>query len=197
MAGPSQVTLDIVATSQPSNTYKDPATPPKITMNGNQFPAPSRPPATASGWQLVVIDSSKDMTDPASVIFNQYLGLYPDDNGFWYDTYNWTYDSVGRFLLASGDPDDQLVLLANYGWDQNAPPTAFMLQLLMKIGGGPAIQKWALTQDRGSESSWTAFPTAYALIGGSSYQYGLGHEAYGFQGNTTATAHVNATLGNP
>jgi hypothetical protein len=197
MAGPSQVALSVTATSQVSNSSKDPATPPQITMNGNPFPAPKNPPGTASGWQLVVINSSLDMTDPASIIFNNYLGLYPDSSGYWYDTYSWTYDAVGRFLLASGSPDDQLVFLANYGWDQNAPPTSFALDLMMRIGAGPELQKWALTTDRGSEAGWTSFPTAYVLVGGSSYQYGLGHEDYGFNGTSTATAQVSVTLGNP
>jgi hypothetical protein len=107
------------------------------------------------------------------------------------------YDHVGRFLLASGSPDDQLLFLATYNIDQNIPPTSFFLELLMSKGAGPMLQQWALTQDAGSESSWCAFPTAYALIGGGSYQYSLGHEAYADPGTSTATANLSVTLGNP
>jgi hypothetical protein len=197
MAGPTQVTVDITATSNVCNTYNDPPTLPQITLDGTPLQAPGNKPPTASGWQLVVIDSSKDMTDPSSIIFNSYVGLYPDNNGFWYDTYGYMYDHIGRFLLASGSPDDQLLFLATYNMDQNAPPSAFFLELLMSKGAGKMLQGWSLTTDAGSENGWCSFPTAYALIGGGSYQYGLGHEAYGAPGASTATAQLSVTLGNP
>lgn len=196
MAGPAQVTVDITATSQIHQTYKDPAQLPQITLNGTPLPTPGQVP-TPSGWQLVVIDSSKDMTNPSSLLFNNYVPLYPDSSGYWSDTYNFTYDRVGRFLLASGSPDDQLIFVATYGWDQNAPPPAFFLQLLMSKGAGKMLQGWSLTPDAGSENAWTSFPTAYALIGGGSYQYGLGHEAYNYPGTGTAEAQLSVTLGNP
>ena len=197
MAGPSEVALDIVTTSQQIASWKTPATPPKITMNGNPFPAPSQGTATSSGFQLVVLDASKDMTDPASIRVNAYFPLYSDSSGYWSDTYAWTYNNLGRYLLAAGDPETQLVFLASYGWDNNAPPTSFMLQQLLDIGAGPLVQGWTLHTDAGSEAGWISFPCAYVLVGGSSYEYGLGHEAFTFAGNDPVTAQVSVTLGNP
>lgn len=198
MAGPSEVALEVVTTSEVMSSWKSPATPPKITMNGNPFPAPSSGgPGTSSGWQLVVIDSSMDMTDPASVRLNYYFSLYPDSSGLWYDTYTGTYNNLGRFLLAAGNPETQLVFLASYGWDQNAPPTAFMLQQLLNIGAGPLAQEWTLATDRGSEAGWISFPTSYILVGGSAFEYGLGYEAYEYPASGPATAQVSVTLSNP
>ena len=196
MAGPSEVTVDIVATSQDIASWKTAPTPPQITMNGNPFPQPNFGDL-ASGWQLVIIDSSKDMTDPASVLCNLAFALFPDSSGYWSDTYSWTYNNLGRRILATGSPDTRLVFLASYGWDNNAPPTAFFLQMMLNMGAGQQLQHWCLNNDAGSESGWTGFPCAYVLIGGSSYQYGEGHEAFDYPGSGQAKAEVNVPLGNP
>lgn len=198
MPGPTQVDLEIVTTSQAMPTYKQQAgTPPKITMNGNPFPTPQRAPVTPSGWQLVVLDSFGDMTDPASIRVNQYIALIPDSNGYWYDTYSWTYDSIGRMILSAGDLETQRVFLASYGWDVNAPPTAFALQLLLRIGGGSGLQYWGMHVDRGSESGWVGFPGNYILVGGSSYEYGEGHEVYDGPKSNPVVSTLQVTLGNP
>lgn len=198
MAGPSEVTIDISTTSQQIPKWNAPANVPKITMNGNPFPTPSKgAPGLASGWQLVVLDSFRDMTDPASIRVNAYFPLYPNDSGYWAQTYQYTYNNIGRYLLAAGDPETQLVFLASYGWDNNAPPTSFFLQQLLDIGGGALAQKWTMHTNAGSEVGWVSFPSAYVLIGGSSYQYGLGEEVYSFKGNDPVTAQASVTLRNP
>lgn len=199
MAGPSEVTVEIVTTSKVNPKWNTPAQVPKITLNGNPFPTPKNGvPGLTSGWQLVVIDSTKDMTDPASTLVNAYFVLTPDSAGYWNDTYGWTYDNMGRYILGAGDPDTQLVFLASYGWDQNAPPTAFFLQQMLGLGAGKGAQQWALYSDRGSEVGWVSFPTSYILIGGSAFEYGLGHEAFADPGNgQQATAQVTANISNP
>ena len=198
MAGPSEVAVEIVTTSQNMAKYNSqPAQPPKITLNGTPLTAPKYPPGLASGWQLVVFDSSKDMTDPASIRYNAYIGLTPDASGYWSDTYSWAYDSIGRALLSAGDLESQRVFLASYGWDRNAPPTAFMLQQVLNMGGGAGIQNWETHVDRGSEVEWVSFPACYILIGGSSYSYGEGHEVYDYPGSSPVTATLQVTLGNP
>ncbi len=197
MPGPSQVTVDIQTQSTTIPKWNTPAQPPTITLNGNAFPQPQGP-ASATGFQLVVLDSSKDMTDPGSVRFNSYMGVYPDSNGYWYDTYNWMWNSVVKQLLLAGDPDSQLVFLASYGLDANMPPGVQALQKLLNIGAGAGVQQWEKSSDPGSESTWTAFPACYILIGGSSYQYGEGHEVYQKPtGTTPVTANLSVTLGNP
>jgi hypothetical protein len=198
MAGPSEVTLQVSTTSQQIAKWSAPATVPKITMNGNPFPTPSHGiPGLSSGWQLIVLDSTMDMTDPASVRVNQYFPLYANDAGYWSQTYQWTYNAIGRFLLAAGNPETQFVILASYGWDNNAPPVSFMLQQLLSIGAGPLAQKWTMNSDAGSEVGWVSFPCAYILVGGSAYEYGLGEEAYQANGNSPVTAQVSVTLHNP
>ncbi|MDQ3936008.1 MAG: hypothetical protein M3340_15410 [Actinomycetota bacterium] len=198
MAGPPEVALEIVTTSQVSPTYKTPPTLPKITMNGNPFPTPGWTPSSLfSGWQLVVLDSSMDMTDPASIRVNNYIPLTPDQSGYWSDTYGWVYDGIGRALLSAGDLESQRVFLASYGWDMNAPPTAFMLQQLLDMGGGKGAQYWETHVDRGSENQWCSNPGCYILVGGSSYSYGEGHEVYDYPGTSPVTATLQVTLGNP
>ncbi|HEX8647869.1 MAG TPA: hypothetical protein VF715_13290 [Thermoleophilaceae bacterium] len=197
MAGPSEVTFQVSTTSQQIPKFNTPPTVPKITMNGNPFPTPSRGiPTNSSGWQLIVLDSTSDLTNPANIRVNQYFPLFASDSGYWTQTYQWTYNSIGRFLLAAGNPETQFVILASYGWDNNAPPTSFMLQQLLNIGAGPLVQNWTMHSDAGSEVGWVSFPSAYVLIGGSSYQYGLGEEDFQFKGNSPVTAQASVTVHN-
>jgi hypothetical protein len=197
VAGPSQVAVDVVSTSQQMPSWKTAPTLPTITMNGNPFPKPSKPFQLSSGWQLVVLDSSMDMTDPASVRVNQYFALYSDSSNQWFDTYQYSYNNIGRYILAAGNPETQLIILASFGWDNNAPPTSFMMQQLLNLGAGPQLQKWTMNCDAGSEVGWITWPSAYVLVGGSAYEYGLGYESYDHQGTNPATAQVSATLSNP
>lgn len=197
MAGPAEVTIDIVTTSQVIAKSTDPAQVPKITMNGNPFPEPAGS-ATASGWQLVVLDSSMDMTDPASIRYNTYLNLYADSNGNWSDTYGWMYESIFRQVLLSGNLESQLVFLASFGLDANAPPDVNALQYMLEAGAGPQLQQWERSVDVGSESNdWTSYPACYIMIGGSSFAYGDGHEVYENPGTSPVTAQLSVTLGNP
>ena len=197
MAGPAQVTVDIVTTSQVIDKWNVPPQVPKITMNGNPFPQPAAPGA-ATGWQLVVLDSSMDMTDPASIRYNEFLVLYPDSSGDWSDTYGSMYDNIVRQVLLSGDLESQLVFLVSYGLDANAPPPTGALQYMLEAGAGPQLQQWERSVDIGSETSdWTTYPACYIMIGGSSYSYGEGHEVYENPGTTPVTAQLSVTLGNP
>ncbi len=198
MPGPAQVDIEIVTTSEYMEKYNSASPqPPQITMNGNPFPTPKYPPSIPSGWQVVVLDSTMDMTDPASIRFNQYIPLIPDSSGFWSDTYQWTYDDIGRALLSSGNLDTQLVFLASFGWDMNAPPVAFQLQQFLDMGGGAGAQTWETSVDRGSENNWVGEAGCYILIGGSSYDYGEGHEVYEYPGTSPVTATLQVTLDNP
>ena len=196
MAGPAQVTVDIVTTSQVIDKWNVPPQVPTITMNGNPFPQPAGP-ATASGWQLVVLDSSMDMTDPASIRYNEFLVLYPDSSRDWSDTYGSMYDNIVRQVLLSGDLESQLVFLVSYGLDANTPPPTGALQYMLEAGAGPQLQAWERSVDLGSEAGWTTYPACYIMIGGSSYSYGEGHEVYENPGTTPVTAQLSVTLGNP
>lgn len=197
MAGPAEVAIEIVTTSQVIDKWNDPASPPTITMNGNPFPAPGGAPGTATGWLLVVLDSTMDMTDPAAIRYNSYLDLYADDNGYWSDTYQWTYEAIVRQILCSGDLQTQLVFLASYGLDANAPPTSDALRQMLNYGAGAKLQNWERSVDVGSEAGWTSFPACYVMVGGSAYEYGQGAEVFEYPGSSPVTAQLNVTLGNP
>lgn len=110
MSIPSQVQLQIATTSQVMyfNNLPKP-NPPKITMNGVPIPSPSTPPFNPTGWQVVIIDPTKDITNPASIITNQYISLYPANNSnSWWNTYQYMYSSILWNQLSSANIQQQL-----------------------------------------------------------------------------------------
>jgi hypothetical protein len=172
--------------------------PPTITMNGKAIPKPSGPP-TPVGWQLVVIDATKDITNPSSFLYNQYLCLITKDS-FWSGVYHQMYDYMFRNIYLSGNVNQQLVLLSSFGLDQNMPPTNDMLPELMELGAGPRLQYWETHcipgSQVGSTNAYVSFPANYILIGYSSWSYGQGYEKYetkpgqpGIQSTLTATVN--------
>jgi hypothetical protein len=77
--GPTPVALESTTSAQSMPTPPQSANPPKITMNGNPFPAP-KVPNYGSGVQVVVLDPTLDITSSASIRSNQYAPL-PNVNG--------------------------------------------------------------------------------------------------------------------
>ena len=192
-----QVTLEIVTTSQDMQTPPQSGTPPKITMNGNPVPDPKGGgPYYATGLRLLVLDPSMDITNPTSIRSNQYIGVSPQD-GSWMTSYHWAWAGVVRQILTSGDPDQQLVIMATYGFDANMPPDSAALQILMGLGAGPQLQTWETTVDVGSQSgSWVGYPANYVLVGNSSYGYGQGTELFQRATGSSVETTVQATLTN-
>jgi hypothetical protein len=192
-----KVTVEIATISQDMAQPAQTGQAPKITMNGNAFPAPKGGgPYSNTGVQLAVLDPTMDITSPAAIRTNQFIAVQ-SQNGSWMSSYHWTWAGVVRQLLTSGDPDQQLVLLATFGFDANMPPDSAALQLLMELGAGPQLQTWETTVDVGSQSGqWVAFPANYILIGNPSYGYGQATEEYGKAGqqsSVTTTASVTLT----
>jgi hypothetical protein len=197
MAPPSQVTLEIVSTSQKIAAGQSTPTPPKITMNGQPFPLP--PPVTsfATGFQVVTMNSFGDFTDPSNILTNQYIPLVPDANGAWWDTWQNWLDYVVLTALTYGNVEMMLLILASYGMDNNMAPTAEFLHFAFDYGAGPLIQKWEQSADYGSGGGdWTSYPANYILVGFNSYGYGQGYEAYQTQYPGPIQTQLSVTLQN-
>jgi hypothetical protein len=197
MAVPAQAAIEITATSQEMPNWQDlpAAQPPTITMNGEPF-ATLPDPSVPNGWQVVVINATADLTDPANILYNDFL-LLQADSGEWGSTYTWMYDQMLKEVLDAGNPNEQLLLLASFGLDGNMPPPNDALEFLLERGAGQELQKWETTSDSGSESNeFIGYPAAYALVGGSGFQYGEGTEGLDMENSGTASTTVNITLDN-
>lgn len=176
-----------------------PISPPKITMNGNPFPAPKGPAYTPVGWQLVVLDAHKDMTKPEAVVCNEYILITATPS--WSGVYQRMYSEMVRKILLAGDVNAQIVFAASYGLDANMPPTNEGIQTLFELGSGPKLQDWEKASIPGKQSdtpgAYVDHPANYVLIGYSSYRYGQGYEAHDrSQGPDAVTTTLTATLNN-
>ena len=203
MAVPPQVQLQIVTTSQVMSYNNLPAAaPPKITMNGVPFPAPTAPPYMPTGYQVVVIDAALDYTHPASILANQYIQLYPQgQSNNWGSTYQYMYSGMLWTVLNSGNIDQQLLILASYGLDNNMPSTNDAYAMMLGAGAGSQLQYWETHCDGGSQvgnpTSWVAYPANYILVGFSARSYGQGYEIYQSAGQqNSVTTTLSVTLAN-
>lgn len=193
---PTDVAVSITTQSQVTAVWQQSGTPPKITFNGNPFPTPSRPANFTTGFQVVVLDPAGNLTDPSSIRSNEYVMLY-NDNGNWSSTYGWMYANVVKQILTSGNPDQQIVIVASFGLDANMPPTTDALELFLKLGAGSQLQTWETSVDTGSQSGdWVGFPANYVLIGMPQYGYGEATEQFDNPGGNPVVTTVQATLSN-
>jgi hypothetical protein len=193
---PATVELSITSTSQVISNPNQPATLPKITMNGNPFPQPQQP-GWATGFQVVVLNAAMDMTNPAAIISNRLIPVTGQGTN-WMSSYQWAYDAIVFQLLTSGNINQQLVFIASFGLDANMSPTTGALQWLIDTGAGPVVQDWVTHVDRGSEGgSWTQQPANYILVGYSSQNYGQGNEKFQKQwGGNPLSTNLTVTLQN-
>jgi hypothetical protein len=193
-----QVTIDVTAYSQTMSSWEDPPQVPQITIDGTAVSGASNKPYTASGWQLIVLDSAKDLTTAGAVLSNQFISLQ-QDGGNW-GMWEGMYAMLTTQLLTSGNTGMQIVIVASYGMDANIPPTNDALELLLQYGAGPELQSWLTNPniDIGSESGdWTGYPANYILIGASALGYGNGTEAVELGTGSPITTTATATFANP
>jgi hypothetical protein len=194
---PTQVAVSITTLSQVTPMWQASGTPPQITFNGNPFPQPAGgPPRFTTGYQVVVLDPAGNLTDPSSIRSNRYVMLY-NDNGTWGTSYPWMYANVVKQVLTSGNPEQQIVIVASFGLDANMPPTADALGLFLKLGAGQQLQHWETSVDTGSQSGdWVGFPANYVLVGAPEYSYGEATEEFDYPGTSPVKTTVQATLTN-
>lgn len=201
MSAPQKVELSITTQSQtmPSSPLPAPVLP-KITMNGNPIPAPDRKPGYPTGWQVVVIDAIKDMTDPKSILSNQYVGLYTQ-SGSWSSTYTALYQAMVHQALSAGNIQQQLFIAASFGLDANMPPNNEAYHLLLEYGAGAQLQHWETSVTPGSQSGGSAAlvanPVNYILVGYSSDSYGMGDEKFDYPLQKSVQTNLTVTLSNP
>jgi hypothetical protein len=198
MARPAQVTIDVSTSSQviPETTPLQSASYPTITINGTAATPSFAPQDWPSGVQVVVINSTGDLSDPGSIISDKYNLVWSDPNGGWWDTYSLMWDNVGKQILGSGDPQQQLVIAATYGMDLGMFPVATVVELFLGLGAGPALQEWINTATPSGGGDWVGFPANYVLIGSSGLGYGQGTEQYDYTGNSPVDTSVSVTLDN-
>jgi hypothetical protein len=172
---------------------------PVITMNGNPIPAP-QPTGALTGWQLIIIDASKDYTNPGSILFNSYISLYGGQTNSWMNTYQYMYSRMCWDVFNSGNIDQQLLIVVSYGLDNNMPPTNDGYEMLLGAGAGEQLQYWQTHCDPGSQvgnvNSWVSFPANYILVGFSALTYNQGNELYQSGGQGPVTSKLSVTLQN-
>ena len=178
-----------------------PPAPPRITMNGNPIPAAKSKAYSVVGWQLAIIDPTKDITQPGSYLYNDYINLQSDGASWMGGYYERMYAQMTKSILVSGNIESQLAIVASYGLDNNMPPTTATLPLLFELGAGPRLQYWETHCNAGSEAGGTdgfvAFPANYILIGYSSWSYGQGYEKYDYApGQKSVQSTLSATVSN-
>jgi hypothetical protein len=193
-----QVEIAVSTQSEPIPNAQQPAVVPNITLNGTPFPAPSNKAYSPSGWQVAVLDSAQDLTQPEAVLSNLYIPLQ-EDNGTWGD-WEAMYDDMVTQVFTSGNVGMQIVIVTSYGMDANLPPTNDGLEMVLGYGAGPQVQAWLNTPlDIGSEGGdWTGTPANYILIGASGLAYGNGTETFnmGTDGGVIP-ASATTTFANP
>jgi hypothetical protein len=179
------VNINITTSSKVINFSQPfpPAAVPTITIDGVAVPKPSQAPSTPTGYQVLVFDATKSLTDPLALIANQYACVYPSGStNSWMSTYQYCYDQIYTILLNAGNVDQQIRMIVSFGLDGNMPPTNNALALLLQTGGDGQLQYWEQHCNPGSQvgnaSSWVAYPVSYILLGASGWGYGQGFETF-------------------
>jgi hypothetical protein len=201
MAGPSQVSIEITTQSQVMQFGQLPnPQPPNITLNGDPLPAPAQASYLPSGFQCAILDRTQDITQPAAIVSNQFHQMVAV-NDDWGGYYQFMYRNVLKQLLTSGDPGRQLVILASYGMELNAPPTVEGMQELLDLGADGQAQQWIVDAvDAGSQPGdyLTAYPVNYILVGSPDNSYGEGSEIWQSvqQGQSSVKSELSVEVGN-
>lgn len=197
MARPAQVTVTVSTSSQPmsANPFPNPVFP-EITLNDVAIPQPSFQPSYPSGVQVVVMNSSGDLSDPANIISNKYNPIWPDENNGWYDTYGNMFDNATNQVLGAGDPQQQLVFVASYGLDLGMFPIPTSVELLLGLGAGPELQRWINTDSPSEGGDWVSYPVDYVMVGSSGLGYSQATEEFDYADGAAVKTSISVTLEN-
>ncbi|MGD2085414.1 MAG: hypothetical protein PVH61_04440 [Candidatus Aminicenantes bacterium] len=201
MSIPKEVKLVVTTQSQVMYYNNLPApVPPQITMNGVPLPSPGQL-NYVSGYQVVVIDSTSDYTNPDNILSNTYVGLFSQlDTNSWMSTYPYMYSNMVHNILTAGNVEEQLVIIASFGMDYNIAPTNEAYEKMLSLGAGKQLQAWESNPDIGSQvdnpNSWISFPANYILVGFSDVGYAQGYEAFQHKQDSVTTS-LQVTLENP
>jgi hypothetical protein len=200
MAGPPQVTIEITTQSQVMQFGQLPKPQlPTITLNGNPLPAPQAP-YLPSGFQVAILDKAQDITQPAAIMSNQCHQMVEQNNS-WGAYYQFMYRNCIKQLLTSGDPGRQLVIVASFGMEMNAPPTVDGCREFLDLGADGQLQQWIIDAvDAGSQPGdyLTAYPVNYILVGSPDNSYGEGSEIWqaSASGQQSVQSQLSVQVGN-
>jgi hypothetical protein len=181
MARPTEVVIDVATSSQPIPGGASRPNPqlPVISLNGTQIPQAEGPTnELPTGVQVVVMNAAGDLSDPANFITNKLNIVWADQNNYWYTTYRYMWDNVTNQIYGSGDPQQQVVIVATYGMDAGMFPTPDIVEVLLSLGAGAQLQNWINTPSPSESGGWVDYPADYVLIGSSSLGYGQGTEQF-------------------
>jgi hypothetical protein len=194
--------------SVPNATWME-IRPPVLKMNGKPFPKPKDGPAKAHGYWVIATDAAMDMTDPASILLNEYFYL-PRVDETWQRHYESMYRSMMHALLGAGDPERRRVFIISFGMPADAPPPVAVYRYFMNLGAGKELQRWETTRApvRHDERYYIEWPGCYILLGSGSLGYGQAfelysdelayrHEELGYDSRKLARVYVDPTLQNP
>ena len=163
---------------------------PVIEMNGKAFPKPKDGLKAAHGFQLIAIDAAKDMTDPASVLVNEYHYSFAH--------YEVMYRQMIHALLSAGDPARQRVLVVSFGMAAVAAPPVEACKYLIWLGAGKKLQEW-VTGTQMDPNYHMEHLACYVLVGSSGSGYGQGVEGFTRSDRRGASCSLDmkVTLHNP
>jgi hypothetical protein len=197
MTRPAEVIVDVSTSSQEiSSTPPLPdALVPTITLNGTAIPQASGPTSEyPTGVQVVVMNAAGDLSDPANIISNDLHVVWADAQGGWDDTYRYMWDNVANQIYGSGDPQQQVVIVATYGMDLGMFPTPSAIELLLTLGAGPQLQNWINTNTPSESGDWVDYPADYVLIGSSGSGYGQGTDEFDYAGGEGQPVKTNLSV---
>jgi hypothetical protein len=190
---PATAEFVINTSSEVMASYASAGQAPSITVNGAPF-AQLSAPQFPSGFQLVILNPSGDLTSSDNILFNDYLRIQ-DDGGNWGGTYAFVYEQIINAVLTTGNIEQQLIILASFGLDVNMAPANDPLLFLLPRGAGTPLQEWASVPDPGSQGSgWVSAPASYIFLGGPAYSYDDAWDTFVY--TVPATATLTVTLAN-
>jgi hypothetical protein len=138
---------------------------PPVVILGDDL-APQAPPATATGFQVLILGASGRLGSD-SVLFNRYFTVpaAPD----WTETYGRMYDEMAAAVVESGVFTGGNVLVAvSFGLDRFMPPSPAFNALLLRAGAGDELDRWqqgAFSPGSMAGGGWISYPANYVLVG--------------------------------
>lgn len=129
---------------------------PSVILDGEAL-VPQNP-SLDHGFQMIVL--KRNDISAKGVVLNKYYGFQDTRSSSGFQA---MYQSMLDDIVKGGYRSNQYVLiLASYGMDQNAPPTANIVPTLFSAGAGKRLEYWLTNSDPGSTFTNNA---AYILVG--------------------------------
>ncbi|WP_018653146.1 MAC/perforin domain-containing protein [Actinomadura flavalba] len=146
-----------------STTLRPPPRPTPPAVSLGRLVEPAAPPEYNVGYQAIVLDGNRDITQPAAVLFDRYYSI---DNGNWPATYEAMYGEMARDLKAAPlQTSGNILVLAGFNLNWDAVPTPAFLQVMRAAGAGDQLTHWIDTADPGSRVGTPANIVMVGILG--------------------------------